>query len=148
MFSCYFIVFYWLIKILIKLVDQYNKQIFHAFLFNIRNYSPEVINIQRGEVELNIILPGVNNFNIKQKKHGIYVLLYATNTKQDLERYRLTKHSKVWSKHTSCFPKNWTTTYLTTFPSKSFYIIFVDIFFLKLTHEKINRIWIFVTWNL
>ena len=24
-----------------------NKQIFHAFLFNIRNYSPEVINIQR-----------------------------------------------------------------------------------------------------
>ena len=24
-----------------------NKQIFHAFLFNIRNYSPEVRNIQR-----------------------------------------------------------------------------------------------------
>ena len=106
MFSCYFIVFYWLIKILIKLVDQYNKQIFDAFLFNIRNYSPEVSNIQRGEVELNVILPGVNNFNIKQKKHGIYVLLYATNTKQDLERQRLTKHSKVWSKHTSFFPKN------------------------------------------
>ena len=45
-----------------------NKQIFHAFLFNIRNYSPEVINIQRREAELNIILPRVNNFDIKQKK--------------------------------------------------------------------------------
>ena len=28
-----------------------NKQIFMPFLFNIRNYSPEVINIQRREVE-------------------------------------------------------------------------------------------------
>ena len=39
-----------------------NEQIFHAFLFNIRNYSPEVINIQRREAEVNIILPRVNNF--------------------------------------------------------------------------------------
>ena len=61
------------------------KQIFHAFLF-IRNYSPEVINIQRSEAVLNIILPRVNNFDIKQKRHGIFVLLYATNTKQDLGR--------------------------------------------------------------
>ena len=45
-----------------------NKQIFHAFLFNIRNYSPDVINIQRREVVLNIILARVNNFKIKQKK--------------------------------------------------------------------------------
>ena len=44
---------------------------FLAFLFNIRNYSPEVINIQRREVEMNIILRRVNNFNIKQKRHGI-----------------------------------------------------------------------------
>ena len=29
---------------------DYIKQIFRAFLFNIRNYSPEVINIQRREV--------------------------------------------------------------------------------------------------
>ena len=57
-----------------------NKQIFHAFLFNIRNYSPEVINIQRHEAELNIVLPRVNNFDIKQKRHEICVLLYATNT--------------------------------------------------------------------
>ena len=41
---------------------------FHAFLFNIRNYSSEVINIQRDEAGLNIILPRVNNFGIEQKK--------------------------------------------------------------------------------
>ena len=45
-----------------------NKQIFYAFLFNIKNYSPEVINIQRREVELNIVLPKVDNFDIKLKK--------------------------------------------------------------------------------
>ena len=61
-----------------------NKRIFHAFLFNTRNYSPEVINIQRRETELNIILLRMNNFDIKQKKDEIFVLLYATNTKQDL----------------------------------------------------------------
>ena len=43
------------------------KQIFYAFLFNIRNYSLEAINIQQREAELNIILPRVNNFDIKQK---------------------------------------------------------------------------------
>ena len=56
-------------------------QIFHAFLFNIRNYSREVINIQRREAELNIILPWVNNFDVKRKRHGVFVLLYATNTR-------------------------------------------------------------------
>ena len=41
---------------------------FHAFLLNIKNHSPEVINVQRGEAELNIMLLRVNNFAIKQKK--------------------------------------------------------------------------------
>ena len=50
-----------------------NKGIFHAFLSNIRNYSTEVINIQRRKAELNIILRRVNNFDIKQKQHGIFV---------------------------------------------------------------------------
>ena len=63
-----------------------NKQIFHVFLFNIRNYSPEVINVQRREAEINITLPRVHNFHIKQKRHGIFVMLYATNTKQGLGR--------------------------------------------------------------
>ena len=55
----------------------HNNQIFHDSLFNIRNYSPKVIVI---------ILPRVNNFNVKQKMHGIFVLLYAINIKQDLGR--------------------------------------------------------------
>ena len=59
---------------------------YFVFLFNIRNYSPKVINVQRREAELNIILPMVNNFDFKQKMHGIFVLLYATNTKQNLGR--------------------------------------------------------------
>ena len=62
------------------------QQIFHAVLLNIRNFSPDVINIQRREAELNIILLRVNNVDIKQRTHGIFVLLYATDTKQDLER--------------------------------------------------------------
>ena len=37
-------------------------------MFNIQSYSPEVINIQRCEADLNIILPRVNNFDIKRKK--------------------------------------------------------------------------------
>ena len=63
-------------------ITFHNKQIFHAFLFNTRNYSPEVINIQQLEAELNIKLPRVNNFDIKQKRHGIFILFYASNTKQ------------------------------------------------------------------
>ena len=56
------------------------KQIFHAFLFNIRDYSPEVINF---------ILPRVNNFDIKQKKGMEYLFYYMSptpNKKQDLGR--------------------------------------------------------------
>ena len=37
------------------------------FLFNVRNYPPGVSIIQRRKLELNIILPRVNNFDIKQK---------------------------------------------------------------------------------
>ena len=62
------------------------QQIFHAVLLNIRNFSPDVINIQRREAELNIILLKVNNVDVKQRMHGIFVLLYATDTKQDLGR--------------------------------------------------------------
>ena len=37
-------------------------------------------------IHLLITLPRVNNFNIKQKRHETFVLLYATKTKQDLGR--------------------------------------------------------------
>ena len=48
-------------------ISHNNKQKFNAFLFNSRNYSLEVRNIQPREVELNMILQRVNNFDIKQK---------------------------------------------------------------------------------
>ena len=54
----------------------YIIQISQAFLFNTRNYSPEVINIQRCKVELNIILLQVNNFDIRQKKGMEYLFYY------------------------------------------------------------------------
>ena len=95
----------------------YNKQIVHAFLFNIRYYSPEVIDIQLCEEELNnillmvnnfdikqkrhgvfISLPMVNNFDIKQKRYGIFTLLYATNTK--------TRSWRIMAKKTANFGKN------------------------------------------
>ena len=63
-----------------------NKQIIHGFLFNFRNYSPEEIKIQRRKAELITIFPRVSNYDIKQKRHGIFILLYATNTKQDMGR--------------------------------------------------------------
>ena len=58
--------FYMGYNLMLLILSKYSM--FHAFLFNIRNYSAEVINIQRREAGLNIKLPRVNNFNIKQKK--------------------------------------------------------------------------------
>ena len=57
-------------------VSHYNKQTFNAFLFNITNYSPEVINIQRREAKLNIILPRVNNFDKQKKARNICFITY------------------------------------------------------------------------
>ena len=48
-------------------ISHNNKQKFNVFLFNSRNYSLKVRNIQPREVELNMILQRVNNFDIKQK---------------------------------------------------------------------------------
>ena len=97
------------------------------FLFNIRNYSPEVINIQQHNTELNIILLRMNNFYIKQKKHGIcFIICHQHQTKSGEKKAIKTQHILV--KTLVFFRKNWTTPYLTTTPSKSFYIIFVDIF--------------------
>ena len=48
-----------------------------------RNYTPKVTDIQRREAELNIILLRVNSFDVKQKRLGIFVLLYATKIWQD-----------------------------------------------------------------
>ena len=60
-----------------------NKQIFHAFLFNIRNYSPKVKNIKRRQAELNIMLKRMNNFDIKQNtSQNICFIIPQASTKQ------------------------------------------------------------------
>lgn len=59
-------------------------------LFNIRNYLHDVSNIQRREVELNIILPRVNNFVIKQKiAQNICFTIYSpTSNKIKVGKYQ------------------------------------------------------------
>lgn len=63
----------------------WNKQIMHAFLFRIRNYSSEGSNTQRREVGFNIIFPTLNDFDIIQKMAwGICFIIYPlhqTNSK-------------------------------------------------------------------
>ena len=125
----------------------HNKQIFHAFLLNIRNYSPEVINIPRGEVELNITLPRVNNFDTKQKKTWNICFITCRQHQTRSADIKADKTQQIWSKR-KYFLLKLAAAYLTTTPCKSFLYCFCRYFFLKsLTHEKINRIWIFLTWN-
>ena len=59
------------------------KQILHAYLFNIKNHSPEVIDIQRHEASLSIILLRVNNFDIKQEKawNICFIIFHQHQTK-------------------------------------------------------------------
>ena len=58
---------------------------FHVFLFNIRNYSPDANNVQRRKVELKIILLRVNNFDIKQKMawNTCFVICHEHQTKSE-----------------------------------------------------------------
>ena len=121
-----------LIESIKKYIDNDNyvhsvdsKQILHAFLFNIRNYLPEVINIQRREAEMNIILPRVNNFDIKQKKawNICFIICHQHQTRSG--KIKTNKTQQISVKTQVFFVKT----------ERS------HIFFLKsLTHEKINRI--------
>ena len=72
-----------IVIIIIKQKSGNHKQIFHAFLVNIRNYYSELINIQQREAKLNIILPRVSNFDIKLKKacNICFVIYHQHQTK-------------------------------------------------------------------
>ena len=48
-------------------------------MLNIRNCSPDVINSQRHEAELNIILQRIDNFDIKQK--NIFIICHQHQTR-------------------------------------------------------------------
>ena len=76
---------------------------------------------------MNIILPRVNNFDIKQKKawNICFIICHQHQTRSGKIKTNKTQQISVKTQGFSC--KNSTTTYLTTTPSKSFYFIFVDI---------------------
>ena len=110
------------------------KQIFHAFLFNIRNYSPDVINIQRRQAELNI-LTRVNSFDIKQKGME-YLFYYMPLCYQHKTRSLKIKPNKTHQFSVTAQVFFWKNS--TTAPSKSFYITVVDIF-LKIINPRKNQ---------
>ena len=90
----------------------------------------EIIRIikSRHEADLNIILPRVNNFDIKQKNTwNIYFMSPTPNKIWDDNG--LKKTQQILVKTQVFVRKSLTTTYLTAIPSKPFYIIFVDMFF-------------------
>ena len=95
---------------------QHNKQICHTFLFNVRNYLPKVINIQRRVAELNIILPRVNNFNIKQTKAWTICFIVCHQYQTRCGKLKANK-TVNFGHNTRFFCKNWSTAYLITTPN-------------------------------
>ena len=67
------------------------------FFFSIGNYSPEVINVQRREAESNIILPRINNFDIKQKKawNICFIICYQRQTRSGKIKAKKTQQISV-----------------------------------------------------
>ena len=98
---------------LIKLFT-FNKQIFYAFFYNIRDYSPEVINI---------ILPRVNNFDIKQKK--------AWNICFIICHQHQTRSGKIKTKNTQVFFLKAELRHIKLQLLVNHFILFLLIFFLK-----------------
>ena len=66
-------------------------------MFNIRNYSPKVVGIQRREVELNILLPSVSNFDIKQKGME-YLLYYMPPAPNKIWEDKANETQQIWAK--------------------------------------------------
>ena len=66
------------------------KQVFYAFLFNIRIYSHEgSSNIQRREVKLIVILPRVNNVKIGQKMTwNLCFIIFSQHNKVKVGKYQ------------------------------------------------------------
>ena len=58
-----------------------------------------------------------------------YLFSYMELTQTGSGKIKTKKTQQISVKTQVLFLKNWTTTYLTTTPSKSVYIMFVDIFF-------------------
>ena len=82
----------------------------------------------------------MNNFDIKQKRHEIcFIICHHQQTRSG--KIKTNKIQQISVKTENFFIKIELRHIQLQLLVKSFYIIFVDIFFLKsLTHEKINRI--------
>ena len=124
------------------------KQIFHAFLFNIRNYSSGVINIQRREAELNIILPRVNNFSVKQEKvwNICFIIWHQHQTRSG--RIKANKTQQISVKTQVFFVKT-EVRHIKLQLLLNPFILFLLIFFSEIINQKkkIYRNRIFLTWN-
>ena len=119
---------------------------------NIRYYSPEVINIQRRAVKLNIILPSVNNFDIKQKKawNTCFIICHQHQTRSG--KIKNNKTHQILVKTQVFFVKTELRHIKLQF-LVNYFILFLLMSFLKsfvseiINPWKINRTGIFLTWN-
>ena len=77
-----------------------------SFFVNIRNYSPKLINIQRREAALNILLSRANNFDIKQKKawNICFIICHQYQTRSG--KIKANKTQRILVKTQNCFRKN------------------------------------------
>ena len=77
-----------------------------------------------------------------------YLFYYMPQTPNKIWKDKGLQNTANFGQNTSFFCKNWTKTYLTTTHSKTFNIIFVDIFFWNHWLMKSSiRIRIFLIWN-
>ena len=118
-----------------------NKQIFHAFLFNIRNYS---LDAKRSWI---LILPRVNNFDVKHKRawNIFFIICHPHQTISGKIKTNKTQQISVKTQVLIC--KNWTRAYLSTTLSNHFILFLLILFSEIISPWKINRIRIFLTWN-
>ena len=113
----------------------YNKTNILCFLFNIINYSLEVINIQRHEAALNIILLRVNNYNIEKKKKSLnicFIICHQHHTRSGKLNPNKTQQISVTTQVS--FVKTETTTHSTTTPYILLYIILLLYYSFYITH--------------
>ena len=76
-----------------------------SFFVNIRNYSLKLINIQRREAALNILLSRANNFDIKQKKawNICFIICHQYQTRSG--KIKANKTQPISVKTQNCFVK-------------------------------------------
>ena len=88
---------------------------------------------------MNIILSRVNNFDIKQNKVWNICFIVCHQHQTRSRKIKANKTQKISVKTQGLFCKNWTTKYLTTTPSKSYFILFLLINFSEIINTLKNQ---------